>query len=1570
MNLLLLRGTPSQRRARVRQRRSGGRVRAAVLMIVALCAGCLVSAVGPAAAQASRSASPPALAALVGSQSAPRPAPGAHADPDSDSVGGARPLCLVGYCVTSAKPRGNGARQTSAAAALGGTGPSAVQPRAAAASALGVPLCIPGYCITSVNQMGDGAIYCSGQLTEVLQVSVIVGPNVGYAFPYVTVEAQNIDDPSEFASGFASLSDAGQGPAGLQFVVRMVIPGPGTYNGFASGEGAGLPPSLATNFPFTFGVSFWSPISVVKGDPECQPDDPSIAERVETALKGAILMGPTTNELAGLLGLGAETFKENLELLDAIEGEVGLFMVEWALTDPPDPNYMQTVQYSPAIIPPVAPGLNASQQAALSTVFNTYSIAIGYLRAFLTSFERAWGAENANSAFWYDTQMNAAAGFATQAANVFQLLPGQLGAVQHAFAPEPVGVPITADELTAFQNAVLAGNVDATQLADLESLGLSASDAQSVIEGAAAADASQYIGDDLSVIFSAGDNNYLTMANELNSFAAFASTAVQAPPPSITGVTPSSGSSLGGTSVTVTGTNLANVAVIQFGPSNPGSLALSCTDTSCTVTAPPGSIGTVDVTAISAGGPSAATAADEFTYQPPPPPTVTQLSPSSGYVTGGTPITVTGTNLGLATEIDFGSGDPGTDLTCSDTSCTVIAPTGTAGTVDVTVVTPGGTSAVSTADQFTYLALPPAPTVTGVSPSTGSVSGGTTVTVSGTSMSSATEIEFGSGNPGTDLSCTATSCTVVSPPGSVGSVDVLVTDPGGTSAATTADTFSYLIPPPPVVNQVSPASGVILGGTAVTITGTDLAGASEIDFGPDNAATINSCTATSCSVTSPSGNAGVVDVTVTTAGGTSADVAADEYTFTLPAAPTVTQVSPSNGPQSGGTLVTVTGTSLTDSTEIYFGTAGSGSDVTCADTSCTVQAPPGAVGTVDITVVGPGGQTSATTSADQFTYLPLDITELPLPSGITSVPGHLTAGIGGRVWFTEPDPSYYGTVDPTGAITETATATADSFPVGITEGPDGRMWYAEQVPNELAAVDASGTQTEYPIPTTAEDDVLGVTAGPDSRIWFTLFESGQIGAMTTDGTVTLYPLANSNAEPRNIAVGPDGRLWFTEYGANQIGAITTGGLITEYPMPSGSNPWDITAGPDGRMWFTESGSPDAIGAITTSGVITSYSVPDPDAGLSGITTGADGRLWFPEANDNEIGAITTNGAVSEYATPMADQPGYITAGPNIGGQPSLTYTEDGGPYLGEITNLPTAGQTEPAAITSPASATFTVGVQGSFTVTTTGTPAPAVSETGPLPAGVTFSSATGTVSGTPAAGTSGTYPVTLTAHNGVGPDATQAFTLTVNQQAAITSAAGTTFTAGTAGSFQVAVTGFPAPAVSETGPLPAGVTFIAATGIIAGTPQAGTGGTYPVTLTAHNGVGPDAIQAFTLTVKAVTRAPAITSASSARATAGKPFAFTVTSTGEPVPTLIVSGMLPSHITFAAHANGTATLAGTLPASARGIYRLTFAAANTAGTATQSFTLTVVIAPRHHHRDGGSRRDPRTYGGQRGRLVSR
>jgi hypothetical protein len=272
----------------------------------------------------------------------------------------------------------------------------------------------------------------------------------------------------------------------------------------------------------------------------------------------------------------------------------------------------------------------------------------------------------------------------------------------------------------------------------------------------------------------------------------------------------------------------------------------------------------------------------------------------------------------------------------------------------------------------------------------------------------------------------------------------------------------------------------------------------------------------------------------------------------------------------------------------------------------------------------------------------------------------------------------------------------------------------------------------------------------------------------------------------------------------------------------------------------------------------------------------------------------------------------------------------------------------PLAIASANNVTFTVGTTGSITVTTTGFPVPAISQTGTLPTGVTFTdngNGSATLSGTPATGSGGTYHLTFTAGNGVSADATQNFTLTIHQTPAITSASHTAFVLGAAGSFTVATTGYPVPSITRTGALPAGVTFVDngnGTATLSGTPAAGTGGTYPLTLVSNNAILPNATQDFTLTVG---EAPAITSLDNVTFVVGNSNSFTVTTTGFPAPAVARNGALPSGITFADNGDGTATLAGTPVQASIGTYDLVFTAQNgISPDATQNFTLRVNAPP--------------------------
>jgi hypothetical protein len=273
----------------------------------------------------------------------------------------------------------------------------------------------------------------------------------------------------------------------------------------------------------------------------------------------------------------------------------------------------------------------------------------------------------------------------------------------------------------------------------------------------------------------------------------------------------------------------------------------------------------------------------------------------------------------------------------------------------------------------------------------------------------------------------------------------------------------------------------------------------------------------------------------------------------------------------------------------------------------------------------------------------------------------------------------------------------------------------------------------------------------------------------------------------------------------------------------------------GNVVVNVNGVPSNAVPFTTSPSITGLA---PAFGLPGTSVTITGSNFGPTQGTSTVtfnGIPATPGAWN-WTSISVPVPTGATSGPVV-----VTVN-------GMTSNPSTFSVGQSPAITSANSTTFTVGTASSFTVTTTGTPTPTLSETGAFPSGVSFidnGNGTATLSGTPAAG-GGVYNITITAANGISPNASQSFALIVDQAPAITSANATTFAVGTLGSFTVTATGYPVPTITESGTLPGGVTYSG--GVLSGTPASGSNQTYNITFTASNGVGTNAVQSFTLVI--------------------------------------------------------------------------------------------------------------------------
>jgi hypothetical protein len=340
-------------------------------------------------------------------------------------------------------------------------------------------------------------------------------------------------------------------------------------------------------------------------------------------------------------------------------------------------------------------------------------------------------------------------------------------------------------------------------------------------------------------------------------------------------------------------------------------------------------------------------------------PLVNRVSPRHGPATGGTSVVVSGKDLSGATAVDFGGKRARTFSVVSRHVILAKSPSGT-GVVDVTVTTPSGTSATGRADEFTYSTK--LPVVTKVSPHHGRPAGGTTVTVTGDYFSGATTVDFGA-NPATAVSVFSGHELTAKSPAGTGVVDVTVTTPLGTSKTSRKDQFTYNSSSP-AVTHVNPHKGPSAGGTAVKITGSNLTGATAVDFGTNPATDVTVITNHMITATSPPGT-GTVDVTVTTPGGTSLPDTGDRFTY-ADVAPVVSHIAPRHGTPAGGTAVAITGHNLSSATTVQFGPNPATNLKVVSGKVIVVRSPAG-MGTVDVTVTTPAG-TSATSTKDQFTY--------------------------------------------------------------------------------------------------------------------------------------------------------------------------------------------------------------------------------------------------------------------------------------------------------------------------------------------------------------------------------------------------------------------------------------------------------------------------------------------------------------------------------------------------------------------------------------------------------------------------
>lgn len=263
------------------------------------------------------------------------------------------------------------------------------------------------------------------------------------------------------------------------------------------------------------------------------------------------------------------------------------------------------------------------------------------------------------------------------------------------------------------------------------------------------------------------------------------------------------------------------------------------------------------------------------------------------------------------------------------------------------------------------------PRVTSLSVTSGTLTGGTRVTVRGTGFRKVAWVTVG-GVRRTFKVLSTTALRITTPAHAAAVVNVRVHTSKGTSAVAAADRFTYVAPP--AITTMSPRTGSTAGGTRVTITGSDFLRVSRVTFDSSAGTALQVLSPTKLQVTSPTHAAGAVLIRVVTAYGVSRTSAIDTFTYGAP--PQINYLTRSDGTASGGTRIGVVGAGFTPGATVNFGPGkAAGLDVVVdSSSSLEVTTPPHALAGSQIQVTTPYG-TSETNANTVF-----DFTALQLPS--------------------------------------------------------------------------------------------------------------------------------------------------------------------------------------------------------------------------------------------------------------------------------------------------------------------------------------------------------------------------------------------------------------------------------------------------------------------------------------------------------------------------------------------------------------------------------------------------------------